>query len=143
MERFLRGALAVFLGGVAAVVTMQLIETLGHMIYPPPAGLDFNKPETVAAAMRAMPTGAFAAVLIGWAAAAFIGPRIASRMAPGWHFGHGMIVGGVLLAATVGNLVAIPHPTWVRVAAFVAIPAMAYLGARGRRPVGAEAVPVA
>lgn len=36
-----RNILAVVAGTVAAFVVVSLFEVVGHLIYPPPAGLDF------------------------------------------------------------------------------------------------------
>jgi hypothetical protein len=88
----------------AAFVTVG--EHIGHAIVPPPPGFDHLD----AAAARALPMGAFAAVLLSWAIGTFAGAWAAARLAPAGKLVAGPAVGlfGVLGAVTI--LFMMPHP---------------------------------
>jgi len=46
--------LGTVVGLVVAVVTLMIVEALGHMIYPPPEGVDLKDPEQLASIMKTM-----------------------------------------------------------------------------------------
>ena len=74
-----------------------------------------DSPARVRAAIAALPTGAFAMLLVAWSLGALAGASVAAVMARGRPRRAALIVGAVLLAATIANLVMIPHPAWVSV----------------------------
>lgn len=122
----LRLILAPIAGILVALCLIALIESLSHRIFPPPAGLDFRNPEVVRAYVASMPTGAFLLVLTGWVAGVFGGILAASLIGRA-HLGRlAAAIGGIILAATLGNLIMIPHPIWFSTIALLAIPAAAY-----------------
>ena len=63
------------------ILTVSLVEMLGHMVYPPPEGLDPAHPETIIEAMKTMPGGALLAVVIAWILGAFAGSITATLIA--------------------------------------------------------------
>lgn len=74
------------------------------------------------------PPGVLAALLVGWAVAAFAGSAIAARFAergqwPGW------VVTGLFFLATTSNFLMVPHPTWMVAAGILMILAAGWLGA--------------
>ncbi len=139
-----RSTIAALLGIVVAFASVGIIETLGHTVFPLPPGLDVTKPEQLRAYMQSIPSGALLFVLAAWVIAAFAGTAVACAIAKAHELRYAALVGGLILAATIANLVAIPHPGWMSVAAVIGIPMAAFLAGRqaqashkkgaGRRP---------
>jgi hypothetical protein len=131
-----RSILAVLLGLILANVTIMAIEFAGHSVYPPPAGLDPFNPASVRAFMARMPTGAFLSLLLAWFVGTGVGGFLAARVARRARAPHALIVGGLVMAGAIANMIMIPHPAWFWVLALAAIPGAAYAGAwlanRGR-----------
>ena len=44
MSSKVRSVIAIVVGAVVAFVLVAAIEAIGHSVYPPPPGLDFNNP---------------------------------------------------------------------------------------------------
>lgn len=130
MNQAARSVLAAFTGIIVAVAIVWGVETLGHVVYSPPADLDFNDADAMRAYIETLPPGALAFVLFAWLLATFVGGWVAARIAKRRPLLFAGIVGGVILAAAVANLLLIPHPLWLTIAALVGIPAMAWLASR-------------
>jgi hypothetical protein len=62
---------AVIVGVILAVALVAGAETISHLTYPPPVGLDLSDTAAVRAWVTTLPKGAFALVLIGWTLGAF------------------------------------------------------------------------
>src|SRR5688500_17305018 len=123
MNPTIRSALVLLAGVVAAVLVVVLVDALVGSIYPLPEGPDLNDPASMRAAVAAVPTAAFALLLGGWVVAAAAGAYLAARLARRSPALHGLIVAIFVLMATVANLAAIAHPTWLWPAAIILIPA--------------------
>ena len=138
MKRTLRSILSVVAGAAAAVVLIGVMETAGHLVYPPPAGIDMGKPETIKAAMAGMPVGAFLSIILGWGVGTFGGAWVAARLAGRSPLVHGLVIGVLSLSAGVAMMVMMPHPLWVCVLGVAVFLPAAYLGAKAaaRRPEG-------
>jgi hypothetical protein len=108
---------------------MMGLETLGHKVYPPPPGLDPTNMESVRAMMKDIPLGALLFVLAAWVIGTAAGGAVAAKIASRKPVLHAIIVGVVILALTVVNLVMIPHPTWFAVVSLLAAVPAAYVGA--------------
>lgn len=119
-------------GLAAGVLVVSGIEAIGHAVYPPPPGLDFANPDAVRAAMQRMPPGALLFVVAAWLAGAFLGAWVATRLAHGIRI-PGLVVGGLLLAATLANLFLIPHPVWMAVAGVAGVPLATWMGVLAAR----------
>lgn len=117
----LRKVSAVLLGVVVAFATVMLVEWLGHQVYPPPPGLDFSDTEQVRQFTSTLPLGAFAFVLMGWLLGTITGGLAACYIAREKPVVFASIIGTVMLAATIANLLLIPHPTWFSIAGIVVI----------------------
>jgi hypothetical protein len=111
MLRLVLGTLA---GILAAVLIVFAIESLGHVIFPPPPGVDLARPEAMASIIDRLPLGALAFVVLAWMAGAFGGGAIAARLTHRpWS---AWIVGVVMLAGGLWSLIVIPHPLWMKLA---------------------------
>jgi hypothetical protein len=125
---------AVVIGVIAGLVAVVVGDAIAVAIHPLPPGVDRNDREALKAIAASLPTRAFIAVFLGWVAAAFVGPLAGAKVAAQRQMMHAMIVGGMLLAATVGNLASIPHPSWMWVGALVVFPLGAFLAGRLVQP---------
>ncbi len=112
---------AVLTGIVVAFALVFVIEMIGHRVYPPPSDLDFTQPDIVAGYMQTLPAGAFMFVLAGFALATLAGGFVAARIARSQAFLFAGIIGALMLAATVANLLMIPHPLWFSITAIALI----------------------
>lgn len=132
----LRSILGVVLGVIAAGIVVGVVESIGHMVYPPPAGLDASDPEALSAYIAAAPAQVLLFVMLAWMAGAFVGGLVAAWLGRGSPAVHALIVGGLMLAMGVLTMVKIPHPLWFWITGIVAVPASAYLASMlvSRRP---------
>ncbi|GAA4039326.1 hypothetical protein [Parerythrobacter jejuensis] len=112
-----RAIVATVSGLLVAVFVIAAVESAGHMIFPPPEGLDLTKPADQARLMSVIPFGAQLAVVIAWFLGAFAGASVATYLGrsviPGW------IVVGFLVLASIWTTQMFPHPMWMIVAAGV------------------------
>jgi len=75
--------------------------------------------------MEALPVGAYLFVLASWVVAKFCGGVVSSLVAGTRPVLFSAIVGAVVLAATLANLLMLPHPVWVSVAGVAGVVAAA------------------
>jgi hypothetical protein len=111
-----RNLAAIVIGVITAFVTVMLVDKIGHTIYPPPAGLDFTNPDAIRPYLATLPIGAFLFILASAVVAAFAGTLIACFIGTARPGTFGAVVGGIVLAASVANFIAIPHPLWLSLA---------------------------
>jgi hypothetical protein len=129
MHPTLRLTLALIAGIAAALITIMVIETVGHSMYPPPA-LDYNDTEALRAYVDGLPLGAKLIVLAAWLAGTIDGVFVAGLVNRGRYGLCAAVIGGLVLAATLFNLWMIPHPLWLALAGIVGIPLCAAMTAR-------------
>ncbi|MGE3396591.1 MAG: hypothetical protein AB7H79_06785 [Sphingomonas sp.] len=124
----MRLALGVIAGIVVAFACVFGVESIGHSLYPLPAGFDLTNPRDVDRLMAVMPTAALAFVVVAWfvgaLAGAFTANLIARRALAGW------IVAMLVIAAAVATMVMIAHPAWMWAAGLLLPLAAALLAAR-------------
>lgn len=111
----LRTLLAILLGVIAMMITVHGIETIGHMLYPPPPGLDPNDLDQLDSIVAAAPVGAMILLVVGWCVGTIVGGGIAARIARHPRVAA-VVVALVVITGVVGMAVLLPsHPTWVAV----------------------------
>ena len=102
----MRMILGILAGMVVAFACVAGIETLGHIMYPPPPGFDLTNPRDVDRLMSMMPAAALGFVLAAWfvgaLAGALVANLIARRALAGW------IIAMLVIAAAVATMVMIP-----------------------------------
>jgi hypothetical protein len=125
----LRRVLSVLAGLAAGFATVFLIEMISTSLFPMPAGLDPANAEAMRAYIAALPAAAFALVLFAMFSGALVAGLTAARLA-GRQRRAGWIAGGIVVAATVINIFAIPHPQWFAAASVGLAAVGAWLGAR-------------
>ena len=127
MLRKVFGSLA---GIIAAFAVITLVQMIGHQVIPPPSGMNPADPDSIREAMASLPIGAFLFVLLSYFLGAFTGSFVATWLGGVRVRTSAIVVGGLVFAATVANLVMIPHPIWFSVVALAGIPVSAFFGAR-------------
>jgi len=126
--------LAIVAGLLAGVITVGAVETAGHAIFPPPAGLDVTDPKALASMMDQLSLGAKLAVIVAWALGSLVAGLVAGKVAGAEAMVPALIAGTFLLAAGIYSLVTIPHPVWMAVLGVVLPLPMAWLGSKVMRP---------
>jgi hypothetical protein len=100
---------------------------LGHLVYPPPADVDFGEPDEVREFMSTLPVGGILFVGAAWTIGTFAGTLAGALIARAGATPYAIVVGGFVLAGAILMLVIIPHPWWFTIAAPLAIVAAAIL----------------
>ena len=114
----LRTILGIFAGVVLAFVVLMGLEMAGHAVMPPPAGLDPADPEDLKQMVASASTAAKAWVVFAWFAAVVAGGWVARRLSrQGWA---GWVIAALIVLGGVANIMMIPHPLWMQIAAVAA-----------------------
>jgi hypothetical protein len=113
--------LGAVVGITVAFVTVFILQKIGHIVYPPPAGMDPTDTEAFMTYVASMPLGAFLFVLASYFIGTFDGVFIACLVARMKYHIFGIVVGGLMLVVTIANLILIPHPPWFSISAVVGI----------------------
>ncbi|WP_066482295.1 MULTISPECIES: hypothetical protein [unclassified Sphingomonas] len=113
-----RRIIGTIIGILVFGLATTLVQLLGHMLYPPPPGVDMRNAAEVARIAASIPVPAklivLLAYLVGGAAGAFAALRLSRWSPSAW------IVLALAWAGNVLNLMAIPHPLWMAVGSFIA-----------------------
>ena len=136
-----RDAAAAVAGLVVAIVLIAAIQFLGHSIYPPPAGLDQTDAEAMQDYVSTLPVLALLFPMFAYFIGTFCGTLLACTIGTARPVIFAFIVGLVILAFTIANLISIPHPLWFSVIAVLGIIGSAWLAmtmASNKRPVPIE-----
>jgi hypothetical protein len=125
-----RNVAAAVVGIVTAFALIMLIEKFGHIIYPPPPDLDFSDPEVMRPYIATLPFLALLFPMIAWVVATFAGTVLACKIGTANPLAFAAVVGGLVLAGTIANLIMIKHPLWFSLVSLVAVAASAWIAAR-------------
>ncbi len=119
------------LAGVAtAVAIVFVVERIGHIIYPPPENLNFADADAMETYIATLPILALLFPMIAWVVGTFAGSLVAIRIGTANPMLFSAIVGGLILAATIANLIVIPHPMWFSIVSVIAIAGAAWFAAK-------------
>lgn len=124
----LRLILGIIIGIAAGIGVVMVGDMLNHRFFPPPPEVQVTNPEAIRDYMQTAPVLSLIGLPVTWTVAAFLGAFAAAKI--GARRWAGWIAGCVLFAATGLNLVLIPHPFWMLMAAIIFVPAGAWFGAR-------------
>ena len=114
----LRTILGIVAGVVVAFVVLMGLEMAGHAAMPPPAGLDPADPEDLKQMVASASTAAKAWVVFAWFAAVVAGGWVARRLSrASWA---GWVIAGLIVVGGIANIMMIPHPLWMQIAAVAA-----------------------
>jgi hypothetical protein len=100
---------------------------LGHLVYPPPADVEFSDAEQVREFIASLPAGSILFVGAAWAAGTFLGTLAGAVLSGSGPLPYAIVVGGIVLAGAATMLLIIPHPLWFTITAPIAIIAAAVL----------------
>ncbi|MDH3223478.1 MAG: hypothetical protein OEO23_07155 [Gemmatimonadota bacterium] len=120
-SKVVAGLVGLFAGGL----TIMLIESVGHGVFgtADPGDLD------------AVTVPMFLSVLVAWTAGSGVAGAVATYWSGASSGGLALGMGLILLAGAIANMLVIPHPVWLVVAAVVLMPLSAWMA--GRRLVAA------
>jgi hypothetical protein len=133
----IRKLLAAIVGVIVAIITIRVVEMIGHLVYPPPTDFEFGEPEEVREFISTLPVGSILFVGAAWAAGTFLGTLAGALLSKSSPLPYAIVVGGIVLAGAITMLIIIPHPWWFTIAAPISIVAAAFLAkylAPGLRP---------
>ena len=123
----LRDIGAIVAGLVVAFGVIMGVQMIGHAIWPAPANLDWNETEVVQTYVSQLPFQALMFPIVSYFLGALGGPLIASSIGTARPLIFTGVIGLVLLAATIANLIQIPHPHWFSALAVAAVLVGAWL----------------
>lgn len=131
--------LGIVIGAVLGFGLVVVGDMLNHHFFPPPPDVQVTNPEAIRAWMAQAPILSLLGLPVTWTIAAFaaslVAALIAGRAWAGW------IAGGIVFAATCLNLIMIPHPLWMLIAALVCVPLAGFCGATLVAPRSTEQTP--
>ena len=114
----LRTILGIFAGVVLAFVVLMGLEMAGHAVMPPPPGLDPADPEDLKQMVASASMAAKVWVVFAWFVAVVVGGWAARRLSrKAWA---GWVIAGLIVLGGVANIMMIPHPLWMQIAAVAA-----------------------
>lgn len=127
---------AVVAGVVVAGLVIFGVEWMGHRLFPLPSDIDATDMESIKANAERIPAGAQMAVCLAWALGTLAGSFAATKIVKpnevgNWSpFRPALIVGLIMMAAAIVNLVSIPSPVWMWIAGLVVFLPAAMIGWR-------------
>ena len=117
----LRDIAAVLAGLAVSIAIIMVVQATGHALWPAPDGLDWNDTEVIRTYTSQLPFLALLFPIVSYFLGAFAGPFVACRIGTVKPVVIVGIIGIVLLAFTIANLIQIPHPVWFSVLAVAAV----------------------
>ena len=126
-------------GVVIAMLSVWLVQKIGHAVYPPQADIDLNDIEAMKAYVATLPIGALLFVVASYFIGTTVGTCIACTIGTMLPRIYALLIGCLMLVATTMNVMMIPHPTWFILAAVVAIVVGAWLGTMCKRAIAGNA----
>ena len=124
----LKTLISILAGLVAGVPVVAIVARIGHILYPPPQGMDLTDRNVAAAMIAQMPVGALLFVVAGWVLGALVAGLIAARLSRRSRPTY--IVTAIFLGLCGLNFVMIPHPVWMVAATLVLVPLTGLVSAR-------------
>ena len=118
---------AAVVGIIVAGGIVFIVESLGHSVYPAPPDLDMSDPVQFGNYVESLPFGAFLFVAGAWVLGTLGGGLLACFIAAEKPRVYSSIVGGFIFAATIANLIMIPHPLWFSISSLIAIAVITYV----------------
>lgn len=126
----IRNAAAIIVGLTTAILLIFVVQKVGHFIYPPPPDLDTNDVDAMRTYFSQLPLLAQLFPVLSYLLGAFFGPVVACAIGTAQPKNLAGIIGLVLLALTISNLISIPHPHWFSAFAIAVIVGGAWAGMR-------------
>lgn len=131
MGNALRFPLAVIAGLVLAVVTIGLVQSIGHQLFPLPPELDPHDREQLKAYIANARIEVFLFVLLAYAIGSFLGGVVTALITRPNSVVPCLVLGSILTAFGGMNLILLPvHPLWFAIAMFGCFLPMTWLASR-------------
>lgn len=116
-KKILLGVIGVALGFVIGSIVMTGLHLANHLIYPPPADVEFmsqdpENMERMNAWIQDLPTGALLLVVLIHGLGAMSGAFIAMFVTGRRSMTPAIVVGVFFTLAAVVNLMSVSHPSW-------------------------------
>ena len=126
----IRNVAAIVVGLATAILLIFVIQKVGHFIYPSTADLDTNDVAAMRTYFSQLPLLAQLYPVFSYFIGAFVGPIVACAIGTAQPKNLVGIIGLILLALTISNLISIPHPHWFSAFAIAVVVAGAWLAVR-------------
>ena len=127
----LRSIGSVIAGLVLAFAFLIAAEGYSELAYPFPKGYDpKDMMEVCKAHVAKYPTGVLAVCTAIWSLAPLCGSWLATLLGTSRHWAHGYVVGAVLLALAVINMLMLPYAIWYPIVIHLTFPLLTIVGAR-------------
>ena len=123
----IRNGAGIIAGVVTAFVLIAAIEKVGHLIYPPPVDLDYSDPDVMRPYFATLPLIALLFPMLAWFTGTFAGSLAACYIGTARPVIFVGIVGSLVFARTVADLILNPHPLWFSMVSLAGIVASAWL----------------
>lgn len=112
MPHLVRNILALLAGVFGGGFVVMLVQAVNGLLYPPPPGLNFRDAEQMKTYAATLPAGAFLVVLLSYLAGFTVAVFVAARLSGDAPRRQGVLTVLFFGAASVMNLMALPHPWW-------------------------------
>jgi hypothetical protein len=127
----IRSVLSILAGVIAGAIAVAIIEVwLIYQLFDMPESMIPNDPESVAAHLEMIPTGAKWLVVISQFVGAYVASRVAGLISKGIRMAA-LTAGMIILVFTIMNLFSIAHPAWMTIAMPLAAIAGLMTGSKG------------
>jgi hypothetical protein len=127
----IKKVLAIFFGVITGMLVVMLGDFIAHKFTPLPPNLNSADPKEFIAFVKTIPTSTFLIMLLFWLLSAFAGGIIAGIISDSNWVRSVLIVGFLLMLATLMNLYLIPgHPMWMWICTILGFMPLAYLGGK-------------
>jgi hypothetical protein len=128
MKNIFRNILAIVAAILAGGLVIMLIQALNAKLYPMPPGLDFKDSAAVKQYANSLPVGAFLMVLLSYLVGFTLAVFLAIRLSVSMPERQGLLTTMFFGAASVLNLLSLPHPMWFWIANLAVLSVAAWAG---------------
>ena len=125
-----KNILSVIFGIVVSFVVIMVLEGVNGYFFPAPEGMNYKDPVAVKEYISTLPNIALYVVIFAHFCGAFAGGFVIGKQANDNPAFFALILGIVLLIATVANWMSIPHPEWFKIVDTLVILPGVWLGAK-------------
>ena len=122
--------LAIVAGVVVGFVIVFIGDATTHALSPIPANLNVADKTSIANYISTIPLYVMIIMAIFWLLSVFIGSMLAARINRSEWKNTALITGGILMAASILNLMLIPHPLWMWLVVIIGYIPIAFIGGR-------------
>jgi hypothetical protein len=130
IKALVQNVVAAVLGAISGGVAIMLVQRINVSLYPAPEGFNWADKQAVAEFFKTLPPAAFLVVLFGYLVGVTVGAWVAGKLSANAAHRQALLVTILFFAASVMNLLSLPHPIWFWVANLVIVPVAGSLALR-------------